>query len=104
MFRNQALKAELASLSKQVRSNLSLLKGIEENPLRPACQEPSKIGLAHRKRKPTQIIAVHREHIEGAELDFFVVPAGMQRVEIGDAVYAKDDRLTVDHKLLLPVL
>jgi hypothetical protein len=32
------------------------------------------------------------------------VLAGMQRVEIGDAVYAKDDRLTVDHKLLLPVL
>jgi len=63
-----------------------------------------KVGLAHRQRKTAQIVAVHRQHIEGAELHLFTVLAGMQRVEIGDAVYAKDDRLTVDHKLLLPVL
>jgi hypothetical protein len=32
------------------------------------------------------------------------VLAGMQRVEIGNAVDAEHDRLTVDHELPVPVL
>jgi hypothetical protein len=43
-----------------------------------------------RERKPAQIVAVHGEHIEGAELDFLTVLAGMQRVEIGDAIDAQE--------------
>jgi len=42
-------------------------------------------------RKRIQIIvAVRREHIERAELYLFIVLAGMQRVEVGDAVDADD--------------
>ena len=36
MLRDKALKPELAGFAKQVGSDLSLLKGAEENPLRPA--------------------------------------------------------------------
>jgi len=39
------------------------------------------------------------QHIEGAELNPFVVPAGMQRVEIGVSVNAQDDCLAVDHEM-----
>jgi hypothetical protein len=51
-----------------------------------------------------QVIAVHCQHIEGAKLHFFVVPAGVQRIEIRDAINAQDDGLTIEHKALLPVL
>ena len=44
------------------------------------------------------------ENVERAKLDLIVVPAGMQRVEVLDAVNAQDDRLTVDDEPLLPVL
>jgi predicted membrane GTPase involved in stress response len=46
-----------------------------------------------------RFVAVHGQHIESAELDFLVVLAGMQRIEIGDAINALDDRLAVDLKL-----
>ena len=58
-----------------------------------------KVGLAHRQRKTAQIVAVHRQHIEGAELHLFTVLAGMQGIEIGDAIDAQDNGLTIDHKL-----
>jgi hypothetical protein len=37
-------------------------------------------------------------------LDFFVVLAGVQRIEIGDAVDAQDDGLAINDKALLPTL
>jgi hypothetical protein len=36
---------------------------------------------------------------KGAELHLFVVPPGMQRVEIGDPIDAEDHGFAVDHKL-----
>jgi hypothetical protein len=48
MSRDKALESELASLAKQIRPNLSLLKGAEENPLKPASEQPGKIGFPHR--------------------------------------------------------
>ena len=47
MFRDKALKPELAGLAKQVRSNFALLKQAEENPLGPASQEPFEVGFPH---------------------------------------------------------
>lgn len=44
------------------------------------------------------------KHIESVGLNLFVVLAGMQRVEIRDAVEAEDDGLAIDDELLLPVL
>jgi hypothetical protein len=89
MFRDKALKPELAGFAKQVRADLSLLKRADENPLRPACQEPFEVGFPHRQWKPAQIIAFHCQYVEGAELHFVVVPAGMERIEIGDPVNAR---------------
>ena len=54
--------------------------------------------------QPAQIIAIDRQHIERAELDFLVVLAGKQGIEIRDAIDAQDDGLAIDHKVLLPVL
>jgi len=62
-------------------------------------EQSRQICLAHRKRQVAQIITVHCQHIEGAELNFIVVLAGMQRVEIGDPVSTQDHSFAVDHKL-----
>ena len=35
MFRNQSLEAELAGFAEEIWSDFSLLKGIDEDPLRP---------------------------------------------------------------------
>ena len=67
MFRDEALKPKLASLAEQVRSDLSLLKGTEENPFGPACQKPFEVGFPHRQWRPAKVVAVHGEHVEGAE-------------------------------------
>src|SRR6516165_8492944 len=99
MFRDKTLQPKLAGLAKQVRPDLSLLKGAEENPLRPARQEPFEVGFPHRQRKPAEIVAVHSEHVEGAELYLFIVPARMERVEVGNAIDAEDHGFAVDHKL-----
>jgi hypothetical protein len=99
MLRNQALESKPASLAETVWSDLTLLKGAQEDSLQPAGEQPRKIGLAHRQRKSAQIVAAYCEHVEGAGLDFLVVLAGMQRLEIGDAINAQDSGLAVDHKL-----
>jgi hypothetical protein len=41
-----------------------------------------------------------RANIERAELDFVVVPAGVERIEIRDPIDAQDYGLSVDHKLV----
>ena len=48
----------------------------------------------------SQIVAVERQHIEGVELHFLVVPARVQRVEVGDAVGAEHHGFAVDHDCL----
>ena len=73
---------KLASLAEKVRSYLALLKGVDENTPRSVGEEPGKIGFAHRERKTTQIVAAHCQHVEGAELNLFIVLAGTQGVEI----------------------
>jgi hypothetical protein len=44
---------------------------------------------------------VERQNVESIELHLVIVLAGMQRVEIGDAVDAEDDRLAVEDELLM---
>jgi hypothetical protein len=43
---------------------------------------PLQVGFAHRQRQLAQIIATFREDVEGTQLHFVVMPAGMQRIEI----------------------
>jgi hypothetical protein len=44
------------------------------------------------------------QHVEGVKLDFVIVLAGMQGVETGDAVDAKNDGFAIYDELLHPVL
>ena len=50
-----------------------------------------EIGLAHGQRQAAQILAIEREDVEGVKLDLLLVLAGVQGVEIGNAVDAEDD-------------
>jgi hypothetical protein len=81
-----------------------LFKLADEDAIRAAPQQPLQIGLAHRQWQSAQIVAVHRQHIEGTELNLFVVLAGKQRVEIGDPVNSEDHGLAIDYEPLLTVL
>jgi hypothetical protein len=45
-----------------------------------------------------QIVALQRQDVEGLELDFVIMPARVQPVEIGDAVNAEQHRLAIDDK------
>jgi hypothetical protein len=67
-------------------------------------QQLFEVGPAHRQGQGTQVVAVHREHVKSVKPDFVIVLAGMQRVEIGDAVDAENDRLAINDELLCPVL
>jgi hypothetical protein len=66
--------------------------------------QPFKVSLAYRQRQSPQVIAVERQNVEGVELHLVIVLAGMQSVEIGDAVDAKDHRFAIDDELLVSVL
>jgi len=80
-----------------------LFEFTEKDPIRPAGQQPRQVSLAHGQWQIPQVITVHCQHIEGAELHFVVVPAGMQCVEIGIAVNAQDYCLAIDDEMLLAV-
>lgn len=55
------------------------------------------------QRQLAQVVTVERENVEGVELHLFVVPAGMEAVEIGDAVDAEQHPLAVEHEGCDPV-
>jgi hypothetical protein len=98
---DQPFQFHPARRCEEIRTDLATLEQIDQDALRPALQQPFEIGLAHRRRQLAQIIATFKEDVAGAQLDSLVVLAGMQRVEIGDAVSTEDDGLAVDHELLL---
>jgi hypothetical protein len=52
------------------------------------------------RREEPGALAAHK----GIQLDLVVELAGVQAIEIGDAVDAEHDGLTVDDKLLVPIL
>ncbi len=52
----------------------------------------------------TQVISSDGEYVESIELRFVVVPARMQRVEIGDAVEPEDYDLPLNGEVFLAVL
>jgi hypothetical protein len=61
----------------------------------PACA-PGEVGLAQGQRQAAQVLAIERHDVEGVELHLVVMLAGMQGVEVCDAVDAEHDRLAVD--------
>ena len=82
---------------------LPLLERADEDSVRPARQQPFKVRLAHRQGEGPQVVAVKSKDVEGIELHFVIVLAGMQLIEIGDAVNAEDDGLAIDDELLVAV-
>jgi hypothetical protein len=80
------------------------LEVADENALRSARQQTGQIGLAHGQRQLPQIVTIKRQDVEGVKLDLMVILAGMQPIEIGDAIDAEQDRLAVDHEQGLTVL
>jgi len=58
----------------------------------------SRARLVLRIGKAAQIVAVEREDVKGVELDLVVLFAGVQGIEVGDAVDAEHHRLAVDHE------
>ena len=87
-LRHQPLKPHVAGSPKQIRANLALFERRNENAIGPTSQQPGEVGLAHRERKLSQVLAVERQDIEGIELHLVIVIARVQRVEIGNAVTA----------------
>jgi len=61
----------------------------------------SRARFALRIDSQAEILAVAHEDIEGLELDIVIVPAGMQRAEIGVACDAENNRFVVEHEALL---
>ena len=80
------------------------LEGRHEDPLGPPAQELRQVGLAQVQRQPAQIVAVVRQAVEGVELHLVVVLAGMQGVEVGDAVHPEHHSLAIGDELGLPDL
>jgi hypothetical protein len=64
----------------------------------------ARLALRIDSGRSPQIVAVHCKYNEGAELHLFIVPAGMQGIEIGISVNAQDNRLAIDYEMLLAVL
>ena len=63
-----------------IRPDLALLEVADEDAIRPPCKEARQIGLSQGQREGAEILAIHRQHIEGAELYLLIVPAPMQRI------------------------
>jgi hypothetical protein len=101
---HQPLKAHVASCTKEIGTDRAALEWVDKDAIRPAAQQPLKIGLAFREGQGAQIFPVHGQNVKGAELDFVVLLARMKRVEIGHAVDAQDHGLAVDHELAASVL
>ena len=55
------------------------------------------------ERQRPEIVAVADQHVEGIELDFFIVLARVQADEVGSAVDAEQHSFTVNHKGALAV-
>ena len=77
---------------------------VDEDAFRPARQQPFKVGLAHRQRQLAQIVTTVSQDVESAELNFFVVLAGVQRIKVRNAVHAEHYRLAVEHERFWRIL
>ena len=96
MFGTQPLESKFASLAEQIRADFALLEGCEEDPVWPPCEQTGQIGFAKAQWQLAQVITVEREAIERVKLNLGVVLSGVQSVEIGHPVDAKQHRLAID--------
>jgi hypothetical protein len=67
--------------------------GEHENDRRASSRQ---IGLAQTQGEGAQILAIERQDVEGIRLDFVIVLARVQDIEIGDTVNPKDDSFAIN--------
>lgn len=85
-------------MPEQVRTDLALFEGAEENAIHSASEKPGQARLAHAEWQLPDIVTVAHEHVEGVELHFLVVPARVKAIEIRYAIYAEQHGFTINHK------
>jgi len=90
-------------VAEQVGADFALFEAAQKDPVRASMQQLGKARLAHRQGQGSQVVAVHHEDVEGVKLDFVIVLAGMQRVEIGNAINAEHDGFAINDELLVSV-
>jgi hypothetical protein len=98
------VSGNIALAGEPYSTDLALFEAARKDAVRSPMQQLCEARLAQRQGKGAQVVAFHREHVEGVKLDLVVEFAGMERVEIGDSVDAENDGLAVDDELLCPVL
>lgn len=103
-FRDYALKAHSAGRRKKCWADLANSEGRDEDALGTPVQKSRQMRLAHLQRQGPEIVTVEREAVKGIQLHLVIDLAGMQRVEVRDAVYTEDHGFAVDDGLLLAVL
>jgi hypothetical protein len=67
--------------------------GEQENDRRASSRQ---IGLAQAQGEGAQILAIERQDVEGIRLDFVIVLARVQDIEIGNTVNPKDDIFAIN--------
>jgi hypothetical protein len=69
------------------------MPGEHENDRRASSRQ---IGLAQAQGEGAQILAIERHDVEGIRLDFVIVLARVQDIEIGNTVNAEDDSFAIN--------
>jgi hypothetical protein len=101
---DQSLEAHATRRPEQVRSNLPDLIRRDENAVRPAGKQPGEVCLPQRQWKAAKVVTVQRQDIECVQLDFGIMLAGIQGIEVGNTIDAQHHRFAVNDELLDPIL
>jgi hypothetical protein len=64
-------------------------------------KQPYKVGLTLAQRQLAQIVTIADQTVEGVEFDFVIVFAGMQAVEVGDAVDSEQHGLAIEYGMTI---
>jgi hypothetical protein len=62
----------------------------------PSREQPRQIDLAQAQGEGAQILAIERQDVERIRLDFIIVLARVQDIEIGNTVNPKDDSFAIN--------
>ena len=81
-----------------VASAIATRHGLTKMPSRRRASSCSRY-IAHREGRLAEILPAYGQHVEGAELNFFVMLARRERVEIRDDVNIERDGLATENEL-----
>src|SRR5262245_32959256 len=81
------------------RQMRATLEGREVDAIGAAGQQRARLFLRSLQWQLSQVLAIESQDVEGLELDFIIVLSAVQALKVGDAIYAEQDGLAMDHKL-----